>query len=208
MFEQVIQSSLCNLANDFFSWALVLAVFQGKRWNCNTKNNLIQYILPERIYQDSLQMITKILIYLLICYLLRKPQWQGTDGDFTVYILPSSGCSSHRKVATLQHFICTRYKVMGIAWREARLEEDVRYNLLCTRKFKSCSDKSHMKTEVHNKSCRFDNIFVKNMFFLKDDSSCDHLHTKPASQPFLSLSDQSFCQLVLLSYIASILQDS
>lgn len=46
------------------------------------------------------------------------------------------------------------------------------------------------------------------MFSLKDDSSCDHLHAKPASQPFLSLSDQSFCQLVLLSYIASALQDS
>lgn len=95
----------------FFSWSLVLAVFQDKHWNCNTKNNLIQYILPERIYQDTLEMICKILIYLFIFYLLRKPQWQGTDGDFTVYILPSSGCSSHRKVA---HFSIS--SVLGTKW--------------------------------------------------------------------------------------------
>lgn len=97
---------------------------------------------------------------------------------------------------------------MGTAWSEARQEEDISYNLLCTRIFKSWSDKSYKKTEMHNENCRFDNIFVKNMFSLKDDSSCDNLHAKPASQPFLSLSDQSFCQLVLLSYIASALQDS
>lgn len=31
VFEQVIQSSLCNLANDFFSWPLALAVFQDEQ---------------------------------------------------------------------------------------------------------------------------------------------------------------------------------
>lgn len=72
MFEQVIQSSLCNLANDFFSWPLALAVFQDEQWNCITKNNLIQCILPERINQASLQMMGKILKWFFF-YLPRKP---------------------------------------------------------------------------------------------------------------------------------------
>lgn len=88
-------------------------------------------------------------------------------------------------------------------------KETSRHNISCTTKFKSLSDMSLIKTEMCNKSCRFDSIFVKNAIFcLREDNSCDHLRARPASQPFPSLTPIFFVILPCLSHIASTLQDS